>query len=169
MLVRAQCVWLLTRLWHSTLGVVIRNVFVVNHVDAIILGIASRVRAFSSQLAVIWSITRVFNSRRQIVTDSWQGCFTNIATLRIGCLFNQLRVVFAGYHSSSISGSCLRGNLFRKFCLINSGLLLLFLGLVLSDIDEGPLYHFFYWLSWCFLQSIICLYYKFLWSSGKCL
>ena len=87
----------------------------------------------------------------------------------IRSLFYKLHLMLARDNSPSVSWACLWGNLFRKFCLINSGLLLLFNRLVLSDINQRPLNHFFYWLSRCFLASIICPYHKLLWTLWKCL
>lgn len=64
MLVGAQCIWLFSSLWDPSLWVVIRNVFVVYHINAIVLRISSGMRTFPSQLAVIRSIACVFNSGR---------------------------------------------------------------------------------------------------------
>lgn len=82
--------------------VVVLHILIVDHVDSVVLGIATRVRAFTSYLTPIRSVRGVLGSARwQIITDSGEGSFAHVATLAAWSLLDLLRLVFRWNHGAS--------------------------------------------------------------------
>ena len=148
---RAERRRLLASLGSAGVSLVVGNVFVVNHVNSIILRVASGVRAAITPLAIVRPVRCVLRARRQIIAYSRQWSFAHIATLVARYLLKQLHLRLRRNHRASVPRPRLRSHLFAIFCLINSGLLLGLAWLVVSDVDQRPFNYLFYRLTLCFL------------------
>ena len=143
------------------------DVLVVYHVDAIVLGVTAGVRALTSHLAAVRSVGGVFGGAGwQIIADSRQRSFADVATLSARNLLEQLHLWFRWDHGAPRSRARLR-HLGLVLCLINSGLLLWLARLVLSNIDQSTFDDFFYAnllaaLRSCFLGTFMGFNYELL-------